>query len=113
MITTTADPLSLVFGALADPTRRAILSRLSSGPSTVGDLAAPFDMSGPAVSQHLNVLERAGLIERTRQGHWRNCSLKPESLDEAADWVERHRVEWNEKFHLLDERLRVLKEGEK
>lgn len=104
------DELSLVFHALADPTRRAILSRLHSGPTTVGDLAEPFAMSRPAISQHLKVLERAGLIERTTSAQWRTCTLRTEPLDEASDWVERHRGEWNERFDLLDEHLHRLKE---
>ncbi|AWB96580.1 transcriptional regulator [Agromyces badenianii] len=103
------DELSLVFQALADPTRREILSRLRNGPTTVGELAEPFAMSRPAVSQHLKVLERAGLIERTATAQWRTCTLRTEPLDEASAWVERHRGEWNERFDLLDERLRELK----
>jgi DNA-binding transcriptional ArsR family regulator len=103
------DELSLVFQALADPTRRAILSRLRVGPTTVGELAEPFAMSRPAISQHLNVLERAGLIERTVNAQWRTCTLRTEPLDEASDWVERHRGEWNERFDLLDQQLRRMK----
>ena len=103
------DELSLVFHALADPTRRAILSRLHGGPTTVGELAEPFAMSRPAISQHLNVLERAGLIERTVNAQWRTCTLRTEPLDEASDWVERHRGEWNERFDLLDQQLRRMK----
>ena len=104
-----ADELDLVFQALADPTRRAMISRLSSGSMTVGELAAPFAMSRPAISQHLKVLERAGLIERTVDAQWRRCTLRTEPLDEAAAWVERHRAEWTERFDVLDERLRELK----
>jgi DNA-binding transcriptional ArsR family regulator len=103
------DALSLVFQALADPTRRAIITRLSGGPTTVGELAAPFAMSRPAVSQHLNVLERAGLIQRTADAQWRRVTLRQEPLDEASAWVERHRREWNERFDLLEERLRDIK----
>jgi DNA-binding transcriptional ArsR family regulator len=103
------DELSLVFQALADPTRRAIITRLSGGPTTVGELAAPFAMSRPAISQHLNVLERAGLIQRTADAQWRRVTLRQEPLDEASAWVERHRREWNERFDLLEERLRDLK----
>ena len=103
------DELSLVFQALADPTRRAILSRLRVGPTTVGELAEPFAMSRPAISQHLNVLERAGLIERTVNAQWRTCTLRTEPLDEASEWVERHRDEWNERFDLLDRQLRRMK----
>ncbi|GAA4379940.1 ArsR/SmtB family transcription factor [Agromyces bauzanensis] len=103
------DELSLVFHALADPTRRAILSRLHGGPTTVGELAEPFAMSRPAISQHLKVLERAGLIERTTTAQWRTCTLRTEPLDEASEWVERHRGEWNERFDLLDEHLCRMK----
>ena len=103
------DELSMVFQALADPTRRAIISRLRSGTTTVGELAEPFHVSRPAISQHLKVLERAGLIERTTDAQWRRCSLRTEPLDEASAWVERHRDEWNERFDLLDERLREMK----
>ena len=103
------DELSAVFQALADPTRRAMLSRLRVGPATVGELAEPFAMSRPAISQHLNVLERAGLIERTATAQWRTCSLRTEPLDEASAWVERHRGEWNERFDLLDRQLRRMK----
>lgn len=106
-----ADELSRAFHALADPTRRAIVSRLRDGPTTVGELARPFDMSRPAISQHLGVLERAGLIERTPDAQWRRCSLRTEPLDEVSAWVERHRREWNERFDLLEERLRELKGG--
>lgn len=104
----TVDSLDLVFQALADPTRRAIVSRLREGPTTVGDLARPFAVSRPAISQHLNVLARAGLIERTADAQWRRVSLRTQPLDEASAWVERHRATWNERFDLLDERLRDL-----
>jgi DNA-binding transcriptional ArsR family regulator len=102
------DALDLVFQALADPTRRAIITRLRTGPTTVGELATPFAMSRPAISQHLNVLARAGLIERTADAQWRRISLRTQPLDEASAWVERHRADWNERFDLLDERLRDL-----
>ena len=105
----TTDGLSLVFQALADPTRRAIISRLHGGPTTVGELAQPFAMSGPAISQHLNVLERAGLIERTADAQWRRVTLRTQPLDEVSAWIDRHRAEWNERFDLLEERLRELK----
>ncbi|MFF2277038.1 ArsR/SmtB family transcription factor [Agromyces sp. NPDC058126] len=107
------DELSAVFHALADPTRRAMLSRLRVGPATVGELAEPFAMSRPAISQHLGVLERAGLIERTATAQWRTCTLRTEPLDEASAWVELHRGEWNERFDLLAEHLRTMKEGPK
>jgi DNA-binding transcriptional ArsR family regulator len=105
-----ADDLSRVFQALADPTRRAIISRLRNGSTTVGALAEPFAMSRPAISQHLKVLERARLVERTTDAQWRRCTLRTEPLDEASAWVERHRAEWSERFDLLDERLREVKE---
>jgi DNA-binding transcriptional ArsR family regulator len=103
------DELSAVFSALADPTRRAILSRLTGGPATVGELSAPFSISAPAVSQHLKVLENAGLIERTATAQWRTCSIRTEPLDGAQDWIQKHRGDWNERFDQLDERLRQLK----
>ena len=103
------DTLSTIFQALADPTRRAILSRLKDGPSSVGDLAAPFTISKPAISQHLKVLESAGLIERHKNAQWRTCSLRTEPLDDAAEWVNHHRDLWNEQFDLLDERVQQLK----
>jgi DNA-binding transcriptional ArsR family regulator len=103
------DDLSLVFQALADPTRRAIITRLHDSPTTVGDLATPFAMSRPAVSQHLNVLERAGLIERTADAQWRRVTLRTEPLEAASAWVERHRADWNERFDLLEARLDDLK----
>jgi DNA-binding transcriptional ArsR family regulator len=107
------DTLSTIFQALADPTRRAILSRLKEGPSSVGDLAAPFTISKPAISQHLKVLESAGLIERHKNAQWRTCSLRTEPLDDAAEWVNHHRDLWNEQFDLLDERVQQLKNEQK
>ncbi|WP_166880824.1 helix-turn-helix transcriptional regulator [Salinibacterium sp. ZJ450] len=104
------DELSTVFAALADPTRRAILSRLRQGAATVGELAEPFAMSRPAISQHLRVLQNARLIERTTTAQWRTCTLRTEPLDDVSDWIDRHRGAWNERFDLLDERLRELKE---
>lgn len=105
---TADDPLSATFAALADPTRRAILSRLGSGPATVTEVARPFDMSLPAVSRHLKVLERAGLIERGRAAQWRPCSLRAEPLREVNEWVERYRAHWEESFDRLDEYLCAL-----
>lgn len=105
-----ADRLSLTFGALADPTRRAILARLAKGPASVTELAAPFDITLPAVSKHLKVLERAGLIERGREAQWRPCQLKASPLKDAAAWVERYRRFWEESFDRLDDYLRVLQE---
>ncbi|MCH1881874.1 metalloregulator ArsR/SmtB family transcription factor [Agrococcus sp. ARC_14] len=102
------DPLSRIFFALADPTRRAMLDRLAAGAATVGELAEPFAMSRPAVSQHLGVLEHAGLIERTRQGQWRSCTLRPEGLDDAEQWVTEHRAAWQSRFDRLDATLAAL-----
>lgn len=105
------DPLSRVFQALADPTRRGILERLSSGPATVGELSEPFDISAPAISQHLKVLDAAGLIERSTRAQWRVCTLRPEPLDAATNWVERNRALWQEKFDRLDGVLADLRPG--
>jgi DNA-binding transcriptional ArsR family regulator len=107
------DRLSATFAALADPTRRAILARLSRGEATVTELAAPFDMSMPAVSKHLKVLERAGLIERGREAQWRPCRLQAEPLKEVEDWVEQYRRHWEESFDRLNEYLRELQNREK
>lgn len=96
------DTLSQTLSALADPTRRAILTRLRDGTATVGELAAPFDLSLPTISKHLKVLERAGLIERGREAQWRPCRLRPEALREAADWLERYRELWEANFEALD-----------
>ena len=103
-----SDRLSLVFAALADPTRRQILSRLSQGAATVGEVAAPFAMSAPAISQHLKVLERAGLVTRTVQAQWRTLSLRAEPLDEASAWVEKQRREWNLRLDALEDHLEAL-----
>ncbi|MBB5832661.1 ArsR/SmtB family transcription factor [Brachybacterium aquaticum] len=100
------DPLSRVFHALADPTRRAIIERLAEGPVPAGQLAEPFAISRPAISQHLKVLEEAGLITRTAQARWRLCTLTPEPLEAATDWVERHRAVWSDRFDALDDVLR-------
>lgn len=105
------DPLSLTFAALADPTRREILARLAGGEATVNELAEPFDMSLQAVSKHLKVLERAGLITRGRDAQWRPCRLEPEPLVEVDRWVDRYRDRWEERFTRLDEELRRI-EGE-
>jgi len=107
------DPLSATFAALADPTRRAILTRLTSGESSVKELAKPFEMSLPAVSKHLKVLERAGLIARSRDAQFRPCRLDAAPLKEVADWVEHYRRFWEQSFERLDEYLRELKEREK
>ena len=100
--------LGTTFAALADPTRRAILARLALGEATVSELAEPFEMSGPALSKHLKVLQRAGLISRGRQAQWRPCRLKAEPLKAAADWLEAYRRFWEESFERLDDYLREL-----
>jgi DNA-binding transcriptional ArsR family regulator len=104
----TTDTLDRTFAALADPTRRSILARLADGEATVGELAAPFDMTLPAVSKHLKVLERAGLITRTRQAQWRPCRLEPEPLHQAADWIEEYRRIWEKRLGRLDDYLKEL-----
>jgi DNA-binding transcriptional ArsR family regulator len=106
------DPLSETFAALADPTRRAILARLVSGEASVTELATPFDMSMPAISKHLKVLERAGLIARGREAQWRPCRLEAGRLKDVADWVEHYRRFWEESFDRLDDYLRELKHRE-
>jgi len=105
-----ADRLSNTFSALADPTRRAILSRLSKGEATVTQLAEPFEVSMPGISKHLKVLERAGLITRGRNAQWRPCRLKAEPLRDVADWVEHYRRYWEESFDRLDEYLKVIQQ---
>jgi DNA-binding transcriptional ArsR family regulator len=102
------DRLSLTFSALADPTRRAILARLSSGETSVTDLARPFDMSLPAITKHLKVLERAGLISRSREAQWRPCKLEAEPLHMASDWMEQYRRFWEERFDRLEDYLATL-----
>lgn len=102
------DPLSETFSALADPTRRAILARLTTGEASVKDLARPFNMSLPAVSKHLRVLERSGLIVRSRTAQWRPCRLKAKPLKEAVDWLEHYRQFWEESFDRLDDYLQEL-----
>lgn len=99
------DRLSTVFSALADPTRRAILAKLAGGEATVSELARPFEMSLPAVSKHIKVLEQAGLISRGREAQWRPCKLRPEKLRLVADWVEGYRLHWQQSFDRLDEYL--------
>jgi DNA-binding transcriptional ArsR family regulator len=108
-----SDRLSATFAALADPTRRAILARLVLGETSVGDLAKPFDISGPAISKHLKVLERAGLIARSREAQWRPCRIEPRALKSVDDWLERYRRFWEERFDRLDEYLRELQAREK
>src|SRR6266542_1555932 len=108
-----ADQLSTTFAALADPTRRAILARLVSGEYSVSELAEPFDMSLPAVSKHLRVLERAGLIARRREAQWRPCRLEAAPLKQVADWAEHYRHIWEARLDRLDSYLQELKEKEK
>ena len=107
-----ADCLSLTFAALADPTRRAILARLALGEISVTELAAPFKMSLPAISKHLKVLERSGLIARSREAQWRPCRLKARPMKEAVDWLEEYRRYWEESFDRLDSYLGELKAKE-
>ncbi|PWF48442.1 ArsR/SmtB family transcription factor [Massilia glaciei] len=104
------DHLSQTFSALADPTRRAILARLSTGEANVSDLAQPFlgEMSLPAVTKHLQVLEKAGLITKTRKAQWRSCKINGEALKDAADWMEHYRVYWEESFDRLDAYLKTV-----
>jgi DNA-binding transcriptional ArsR family regulator len=106
------DPLSTTFAALADPTRRAILARLVDGPATVTELARPFTMSGPAISKHLRVLERAGLITRGREAQWRPCRLEATPLQEVTEWAEHFRRFWDASYARLDDYLDQMKEHE-
>lgn len=108
------DPLSAKFAALADPTRRAILARLASGEANVNELAAPFAMSLPAVSKHLKVLERAGLISRTREAQWRPCRLEAAALQPVDEWLALYRAQWEARFDRLDAYLKdTQKKGTK
>lgn len=104
-----ADQLSTTFAALADPTRRAILARLASGECSVSELAEPFDMSMPAVSKHLRVLERAGLIARGREAQWRPCRIDAGPLKDVAEWTERYRHIWEARLDRLDSYLQTMK----
>lgn len=106
------DQLSATFSALADPTRRAILARLSRGEATVTELAEPFEMTMPAISKHLKVLERARLISRGREAQWRPCQLEAGPLKEVDDWVEKYRTHWEERFKRLDNYLEELKKAQ-
>jgi DNA-binding transcriptional ArsR family regulator len=108
-----ADQLSTTFAALADPTRRTILARLASGECSVTELAEPFEMSLPAVSKHLRVLERAGLIARGRDAQWRPCRLEAAPLKEVADWAERYRAIWEQRFDRLELYLQELQAKER
>lgn len=105
------DDLTVTFAALADPTRRAILLRLTEGEATVNELAAPFPMTQQAVSRHVKVLERAGLISRARTAQFRPCRLEPARLDTAAEWIARHRRMWDERYDRLDAHLATLRGG--
>ena len=107
------DHLSTMFSALADPTRRAILARLALGETSVTELAKPFDISGPAISKHLKVLEGAGLITRGREAQWRPCKLEPKALKGVDDWLECYRRLWEERFDRLEDYLRELQAKEK
>src|SRR5271167_850959 len=109
----TPENLSTTFAALADPTRRAILARLALGETSVTELAEPFEMSMPAISRHLKVLEKAGLISRGREAQWRPCRLKAEPLKQAADWLDEYRQFWEQSFDRLDEYLKSMQEKEK
>lgn len=107
-----SDRLSVVFAALADPTRRAILAHLAKGEASVTELAEPFKMSLPAISKHLKVLERAQLIARSREAQWRPCRLEAETLKEAADWIEQYRQFWDERLDRLEDYLHELQTQE-
>jgi DNA-binding transcriptional ArsR family regulator len=109
----TADRLSTTFAALADPTRRALLARLALGETSVSELAEPFDMSLPAISKHLKVLERAGLIARGREAQWRPCRLEAAPLKDANAWLEEYRRFWEQSFDRLDDYLQQLQKKEK
>jgi DNA-binding transcriptional ArsR family regulator len=106
------DPLSTTFAALADPTRRAILKRLSTGEKSVMELARPFEMTLPAISKHLKVLERAGLIRRSREAQWRPCRLRAVPLKKASDWIETYRQFWEERLDRLEDYLHELQNRE-
>lgn len=108
-----ARQLDLTFAALSDPTRRAILSRLASGEATVMDLAKPFDMTLPAISKHLKVLQRAGLVSQGREAQWRPCRLEAAPLKDAAAWIDHYRRYWEESFDRLDDYLEAVQSKEK
>jgi DNA-binding transcriptional ArsR family regulator len=105
------DQLSVAFAALAHPARRSILSRLREGPVSVGELAGHYTMTRPAVSQHLAVLERAGLVARDRRSRWRDCRLEADGLDAAAAWIEQQRTDWSERLDALEEHLKSSRTG--
>ena len=104
------DSLTATFGALADPTRRALIARLAEGEATVSELAAPFDLSLPAISKHLKVLQKAGLVEQSRQAQWRPCRLRPEPLRDVVSWLERYRELLGERYDRLDAYLREVQQ---
>lgn len=104
------DPLTATFAALADPTRRAMLARLSQGETTVSELARPFAISLPAISRHLKVLQKAGLVEQARTAQWRPCRLKPEPLQELAQWLESYRRLWEDSFDRLNDYLKTIQQ---
>lgn len=108
-----SDKLTLTFSALADPTRRAILARLAAGEAVVKDIALPFEMSSPAVSKHLRVLERAGLVEQGRQAQWRPRRLVARPLEEASEWLQSYRPFWEERFDRMDRVLKQIKATKK
>lgn len=108
-----ADPLSAMFSALADPTRRAILARLALGETSVSELSKPFDISAPAITKHLKVLEGAGLISRGREAQWRPCKLEPKALKSVDNWLERYRVLWEDRLDRLEDYLRELQAKDK
>ena len=110
---TAADPLSATFSALADPTRRAILARLALGETSVTELAKPFEMSAPAITKHLKVLQRAGLVIQSRQAQWRPCQLNAKPLREVADFLEPYRRLWEQRLDQLDSYLKTLQAQEK
>ena len=103
-----SDPLSATFAALADPTRRAIIARLARGETTVTELSKPFDMSGPAISKHLKVLENAGLITRSRDAQWRPCKIEPQALKSLDEWLDQYRQFWEQRLDRLEDYLREL-----
>ncbi|HEX2581617.1 MAG TPA: metalloregulator ArsR/SmtB family transcription factor [Dongiaceae bacterium] len=107
------DRLSAIFSALSDPTRRAILARLSDGPASATRLAKPFPISQPAISRHIKVLRSAGLIAQTREGQWRRCVLKPETMAEAADWLDQYRKFWDQSLTRLDTYLTKIQTPKK
>jgi DNA-binding transcriptional ArsR family regulator len=110
--TSETDQLSLTFGALADPTRRGILARLSKGEASVTELAEPYEMSMPAITKHLKVLEKAGLITRGKEAQWRPCQLKAGPLQEVNSWLDQYREFWEERFDRLDEYLKKIQSME-